>query len=133
MKRSTAALAAAVIIGGGFASAATSSSEVVGSTAGQNRVTVTGASMKSISYVTAAGVITGFTVQLKGPPVRVTTVGLITTTQTLFSTVSARFGTGLQRACVLGLYDAVNDRTSATCVGFAQEASRSWSLVVTVN
>lgn len=132
MKRSTAALAAALVVAGGFATATTASNALPESTAGQQAVTVTGASMKRIGYTVTGGVITGFTVQLKGPPVRTVLVGGLPTVQTLFSTVTARFDNGTQRTCVLGVYDATNDRTPATCLGFTQTASRSWRLTITV-
>lgn len=134
MKRSAAAGAAlAAVLAGGLATASTASNSIPNSTAGHTAITVSGAKMRSISYTIAAGTITGFTVNLKGPATTTVTVAGVPVTTTLFTTVRARFGTGTQVLCTLGLYSASNDQTPATCTGFAQPAARSWSLQITVS
>jgi hypothetical protein len=118
------AAALAVLVAGGLASAGTSSSTIPASTANARDVRITGAAMKGVGYSVLAGTVTTITVQIKGPRV----VGLTT----LFTTVTARFGSGLAVPCVVGLYDAVTDTTPATCTGIAESATRPRALTITV-
>ena len=119
MSRTVAALAAAAVLASGLAAAATSSSNITAGTANRRSVEVSGASMKGVSYTIAAGVITGLTVSLKGQA----PVGAV---------ASARYGVGVAIPCVIGLYDAVNDRTPVTCVGLAEPANRPRNLLVAI-
>lgn len=124
MTRAGAAAVLAVLVAGGLASAATSSTSIPTSTASARDVRITGAAMKGVSYTVVAGTVTALTVQIKGPQV----VSLTT----LFSTVSARYGGGVAVPCVIGLYNAVNDTTPATCTGFTESAARPRALTITV-
>lgn len=123
----------AAVIAGGLGAAATSGNVLPSSTAGYTSVTVTGASMKSISYTVTANTITAFTVNLKGPATTTMLVNGVPVTMTLFSTVRAHFGAAADVACTLGTYDATNDSTPASCSPFAQVASSSWALTITVS
>ena len=121
---SYAAFACAGLLAAAVGTATTASNTVPSSTVGYNAVTVNGGTMKGISYMVAGNTITGFTVQLKGPQIK---LGV-----TLFSTVVARFGDGLNQPCVIGLYDAAADQTPAVCTGFTQPANQSWRLTITL-
>src|SRR5690349_20061858 len=98
MARAAMALAVVAVAVSGLAAAATSSNAVASSTANRRSVEVSGASMKGVSYTVAGGLITGLTAQLKGHAA----VGAVAV---------ARYGSGPTIPCVIGLYDAVGDRT----------------------
>ena len=119
MGRVQTALVVAAFAASGLATAATSSSTVATSTANYRQVRVTGATATDVSYTVVTGVITGLTLKVKGHPA-VTAVA------------TARYGTGLTTPCVIGLYDAVNDRTPVTCTGFAEPAARPRTLLVAI-
>ena len=125
MTRATLSAALAVLVAGGLASAATSSTSVPTSTASARAVEITGAAMKGVSYTVVAGTVTALTVQIKGPRV----VGVTT----LFTTVSARYGSGLAVPCVIGLYNAGTDATPVTCTGFTEPAARPRPLTIAVS
>lgn len=114
----------ALAVAAGVGAADTASNQLPGSTAGYQSVRVTGATMKSISYTTAANVISAFTINLKGPQVR---LGV-----TQFSTVKAHFGADPDVTCTIGVYDVVADQTPATCSTFTQPSDASWTLTVSV-
>lgn len=97
----------------------TTSNSLPSSTAGYTSVSVTGATMRSVSYTIVSNVITAFTMQLSGSQV--------------LKTATASFDGAAPVACVMGLYDATTTQTALTCTGFAQAANRSWRLVVTVS
>jgi hypothetical protein len=120
MSRTVAALAAVAVGLSGLAAAATSSSSIGASTANRRSVEVSGASMTGVSYTVAAGVITGLTVSLAGHA-------------PLGAVASARYGVGVAIPCVIGLYDAVNDRTPVTCVGLAEPANRPRNLLIAIS
>ena len=115
-----AALAASAVVVSGLAAAATSSTAISPSTANRRSVEVTGAAMKGVTYTVAGGLITGLVVQLKGR----TVLGAVAT---------ARYGSGVAIPCVVGLYEAVGDRTPVTCAGLAEPANRPRDLVVAVS
>jgi hypothetical protein len=102
----------------------TASNSVPASTAGYNAVTVTGATMTDTSYTVAAGVITGFTMQLKG-------VYLLSTT-TLITTAKAHFNSNLDTPCTVTT-NLLAGTSTVTCTGFTQTANRSWRLTVAVS
>ena len=119
MGHAVTALAVAAFVASGAATAATSSTSVAASTANRRAVQVSGATAKGVSYTIAGGLVTSFTVQLKGRA-------------SLTATATARYGAGPSLPCVIGLYDAAGDRTPVTCTGFAEPAARPRDLRVTV-
>jgi hypothetical protein len=125
MTRSAPVLVAAAALGvlavGG---SSTASNTVPRSTAAYNTVTVSGAKMTGISYTVAAGVITGFTVQLKG-------VYVLSTT-TLITTAKAHFNSNLDTPCTVTT-NLLAGTSTVTCAGFTQTANRSWRLTVSVS
>lgn len=133
MRRAAGGVLLAAVVAGGFASASTASTTLPNSTVGHTAITLTGAKMRSISYVVTGGVITGFTVNLKGPATTTLTVAGLAVKTTLFTTVRAHFGTAPDVFCVLGVYSAATDQTPATCTGFSQRADRSWQLRISVS
>lgn len=115
-----------VLVVAGLGGAATSSTTLPASTVGYQSVRVTGGTPKDINYTVTANTITALTVRLKGPKVSLLGVPL-------FTTVTARFGSGTTVTCAIGLYDAVSDSTAVTCTPFTQRANASWSLQITVS
>jgi hypothetical protein len=115
----------AVALAAGVGAAATSSNTVPASTAGYQSVRVSGGTLQGVSYTVTANTITALTARLKGPQVK---LGV-----TLFSTVTAQFGTGAVVPCTIGLYDVTTDSTSVTCTPFTQRANASWTLQITVS
>ncbi|GAC1441293.1 MAG: hypothetical protein NVSMB55_08630 [Mycobacteriales bacterium] len=113
------AIAAGAITLAAMGLAATASNTLPASTAGYTSVTVTGATMRNVSYTVTANVITGFTMQLAGSQV--------------LRTASASFNGAPPLACVMGVYDATANQTPLTCTGFNQRADSSWQLTVTVS
>ena len=117
MARAVAVLA--LVVAAGLAGAATSSTSIPTSTANARAVTITGASMKGVSYTVVAGTVTALTVQLKGPHA--------------LATVTARYGAGPAVPCVVGLYSAATDTTPVTCAGVAEPAARPRALTIAVS
>jgi hypothetical protein len=114
MKRAVVGVCALALAGVGLAG--TSSNVVLGSTAAYQTVTVTGATMKSITYTLAANTIAGFTITLKG--------------SVTLKTMTAHFASGPSAVCVFSV--PVVD-TVATCTGLNQRANASWRLTITVS
>lgn len=104
--------------------ASTASTSVPTSTATYRTVTVTGATARSLSYTTAAGLITGVSPRLRG-------------SLSITTPVRARYGTGPTVTCTAGVLSVVNllaglREGTYDCLGFAEPADRPRALVITV-